>query len=69
MAAKRVETPAGRVRLVWDATPDGGAVNENRAWYASVDEARVQAEHDLAAGARAILRIEDENGRLLWEPA
>ncbi len=65
----RTETPAGRVRLVWDASPDQPVVTENRAWYASLVDARDQADHDMAIGARAILRIEDENGRLLWEPS
>jgi len=58
--------PAERCRLVWDITPDGPAT-ENRAYYSSLEEAKAQAKHDIEHG-RAILRIEDENGRLLWEP-
>lgn len=56
----------------WEGSRDH---TERKAPYASLEEARAQADHDLALAqnsgdfSEAPLRItEGENGRVLWEP-
>ena len=57
------------VYLHWEANDFGlEKVSTVKAAYASLEEARTQAEHDQARG-RHPLYIEDEQGMKLWEVA
>ena len=58
------------VTLIW-ATREQRFIRagypEIRAAYATLEDARRQAEHDLAQDKQP-LRIEDEAGRIVWTP-
>lgn len=59
------------VYLVWRWN-DSAEHTERRAAYKSLDDAKAQADHDLARAEQeddystAPLRIEDETGEVLW---
>lgn len=56
------------VRYTFDVSAEDDSPAKLRfAWYNTLDEAVMQAEHDLQFGVRPV-NVEDDDGTVLWEP-
>lgn len=53
--------------VTWEQHSDA-AKGRFRAPYATIEEAKVQAQHDLNVNDRVDVEVEDEGGKLVWKP-